>query len=355
MLDAALHVTDLPAGIAFVPGAIEVLGRRPELHDEIAGEVLRLGLAPFLAPEADQGGFIAAHDDPGVRAAYKRPALDKFAKLHCIRKHFAYSRFVETSGLTVRCYISHGLLFLAQMLEKIAHLVKRYESNNSPRACFRWHNSVQPVRFSAGARRILPRRLKSALQPFGVLKAKKGRSPATFQLWSKFRRHSNTPESNSSTMTSWAASAFGWQRRKESDDVKPLVSTKIFCSISSNARSSRADYGASAEVHWLRGHQHPHSRPNGNHVAALTARSTSRSQPRSTPLSARTTAPAISTTIDAGPLADAPAALTSRIAGTTGTNMGGCSAGRASRPARAALRQANRCCGVIIMPTRDFR
>jgi hypothetical protein len=28
--------------------------------------------------------------------------------------------------------------------------------------------------------------------------------------------------------------------------------------------------GASAEVHWLRGHQHPHSRRNGNHVAALT-------------------------------------------------------------------------------------
>src|SRR5262245_22617414 len=93
-------------------------------------------------------------------------------------------------------------------------------------ACFRWHNSVQPVRFSAGVRRILPRRLKLALQPFGVLKAKKGRSRATFQLCSKFRRHSNTPESNSSMMTSWAALAFGWQRRKESDDVKPLVSTK---------------------------------------------------------------------------------------------------------------------------------
>src|SRR6266566_7689348 len=93
-------------------------------------------------------------------------------------------------------------------------------------ACFRWHNSVQPGRFSTGARRILPRRLKLALQQFGVLKANKGRLRATFQLWSKFRRHSNTRESNSSTMTSWAASAFGWQKRKESDDIKPLVSTK---------------------------------------------------------------------------------------------------------------------------------
>ena len=87
MLDAALHVTDLPAGIALVPGAVEVLGRRPELHDEIAGEVLRLGLAPFLAPEADQGGFVAAHDDPGIRAADKGAAISfiphDLTKRHC--------------------------------------------------------------------------------------------------------------------------------------------------------------------------------------------------------------------------------------------------------------------------------
>ena len=147
---------------------------------------------------------------------------------------------------------------------------------------------MQPVRFSAGARRILPRRLKLALQPFGVLKARKGRLRATFQLWSKFRRHSKTPESNSSTMMSWAASAFGWQRRKESDDVKPFV-----CSISSNARSSRSGktIGASAEIHWLRGHQHPHSRRNSDHVAALPAPQHITSPARSTPLFARTTAP----------------------------------------------------------------
>ena len=44
----------------------------PELHDQVAGQVLRLGLAPFLAPKADQGRFITAHDDPGVRAADER-------------------------------------------------------------------------------------------------------------------------------------------------------------------------------------------------------------------------------------------------------------------------------------------
>jgi hypothetical protein len=32
---------------------VELLGGGPELHDEVAGQVLRLGLAPFLVPEAD--------------------------------------------------------------------------------------------------------------------------------------------------------------------------------------------------------------------------------------------------------------------------------------------------------------
>ena len=53
---------------------IEGFGHEPELDDEVAGEVLRLGLAPFLVPEADQGGFIVAHDDPGVGAADKAPS-----------------------------------------------------------------------------------------------------------------------------------------------------------------------------------------------------------------------------------------------------------------------------------------
>jgi hypothetical protein len=66
MPDPALHVADLPAGVALVPGAVELLSGGPELHDEVAGQVLRLGLAPFLPPKADQGGFIAAHDGPGV-------------------------------------------------------------------------------------------------------------------------------------------------------------------------------------------------------------------------------------------------------------------------------------------------
>ena len=46
-----------------------------ELDDEVAGQVLRLGLAPFLPPQADQGCFIAAHDDPGVRAADEKSSF----------------------------------------------------------------------------------------------------------------------------------------------------------------------------------------------------------------------------------------------------------------------------------------
>src|SRR6516162_209227 len=56
-------------GIPLVPMPIEDLSRYAELDDEVAGEVLRLDLAAFLAPEADQGGFFVAHDDPGIRAA----------------------------------------------------------------------------------------------------------------------------------------------------------------------------------------------------------------------------------------------------------------------------------------------
>jgi hypothetical protein len=77
---------------------------------------------------------------------------------------------------------------------------------------------VQPGRSSAGARRMLHRRLRLAWQLFGVLKAKKGHLWAMFQLCSKFRPRSSRPEFNSSVKTRQAASAYGWQRRSESDD-----------------------------------------------------------------------------------------------------------------------------------------
>jgi hypothetical protein len=54
---------------------IERLGYESELHDEIAGEVFRLGLAAFLAPQPHQGSIVAPHDYPGVGAANKGPPI----------------------------------------------------------------------------------------------------------------------------------------------------------------------------------------------------------------------------------------------------------------------------------------
>jgi hypothetical protein len=59
------------ADIALVPDPIERLRHQAELDYEVAGEVFGLGLAALFPPEAEQGCLVVAHDDPGVRAAYK--------------------------------------------------------------------------------------------------------------------------------------------------------------------------------------------------------------------------------------------------------------------------------------------
>src|SRR4029453_4831609 len=69
MLDPALDLADAAAGIALVPGAIELFRRCPELHDQIARQVRGIGLPAFLAPQPHQCGFIIAHDDSGAPAS----------------------------------------------------------------------------------------------------------------------------------------------------------------------------------------------------------------------------------------------------------------------------------------------
>ena len=54
---------------------IERLGHDPELDDEVGGQVLGLDLAALFPPEAEQGGLVVAHDDPGVGAADEAAAL----------------------------------------------------------------------------------------------------------------------------------------------------------------------------------------------------------------------------------------------------------------------------------------
>src|SRR6516165_1198166 len=70
----ALDICDHLPGRPLVPLSVQGFSREPQLDDEIAGQVLRLGLAPFFAPEPEQSGLIAAHDNPGVRATNKGPS-----------------------------------------------------------------------------------------------------------------------------------------------------------------------------------------------------------------------------------------------------------------------------------------
>jgi hypothetical protein len=53
----------------FIPGAVEILGDKPQLHDEVARQVGGFGLATLFLPQPDQRVLVAAHDDAGVRAA----------------------------------------------------------------------------------------------------------------------------------------------------------------------------------------------------------------------------------------------------------------------------------------------
>ena len=67
----ALDIRHHLAGVGLIPMPIEGLGHDPELDNEVPRQVLRLGLAPFLPPEPEEGGFVALHNDPGIRAADK--------------------------------------------------------------------------------------------------------------------------------------------------------------------------------------------------------------------------------------------------------------------------------------------
>jgi hypothetical protein len=89
------------------------------LDEEIAGQVLRLGLAPFFAPEAEQSGLIAAHDNPSVRATNKVAAVNGMPSFrgiikHCVLRCFAYrSRggSPSGSGLAVRMELAAEFRF----------------------------------------------------------------------------------------------------------------------------------------------------------------------------------------------------------------------------------------------------
>ena len=69
MVHPLLDVFHRMAGVHFVPTTVQILGRPPELDDQIAGQVLWLDLTALLAPETKESSFIMVHDYAGVRAA----------------------------------------------------------------------------------------------------------------------------------------------------------------------------------------------------------------------------------------------------------------------------------------------
>ena len=69
MAGPLLDICDDPPGVGLVPAPVKLLGGEAELHNEVAGQVLRLDFAALFPPQPQQGGFVIAHDDPGVRAA----------------------------------------------------------------------------------------------------------------------------------------------------------------------------------------------------------------------------------------------------------------------------------------------
>jgi len=50
---------------------VQVLSGDTQLYNEIAREILRLDLAALLPPQPEEGGFVIAHDDPGIRPPNK--------------------------------------------------------------------------------------------------------------------------------------------------------------------------------------------------------------------------------------------------------------------------------------------
>jgi len=68
-----------------VPNAVERLGGDAGLHDEVFGEVLRLRLAAFFLPQANERLFVSAHNDARIRAANETAAIGFHAR-NCAEK-----------------------------------------------------------------------------------------------------------------------------------------------------------------------------------------------------------------------------------------------------------------------------
>ena len=75
MAGPLLDICDDPPRVGLVPPPIQLLGSEAELHDQIAGQVVWLNLAPLFPPQTKQRALIVTQDDSGIRAADERAAI----------------------------------------------------------------------------------------------------------------------------------------------------------------------------------------------------------------------------------------------------------------------------------------
>jgi hypothetical protein len=66
MSHSPLYVCNELAGRAFVPVSVEGFGCQPQLDYEVVRIVLRLDFPALFLPQADEGGFVVAHDYSGI-------------------------------------------------------------------------------------------------------------------------------------------------------------------------------------------------------------------------------------------------------------------------------------------------
>jgi DNA-binding XRE family transcriptional regulator len=145
----ALNIADGLAGIALEPAPIEVLGRRPELYDEVVREVLGLNLAALLAPEPKEGMFVFAHDNAGVRAANGCAAIRPSKKILFVSSHLQYPRMEVCIDLSYRLLprqssplvIQKGLYCVIQKGSRKTWPVMTIEQLRAARGLLGWSQS----------------------------------------------------------------------------------------------------------------------------------------------------------------------------------------------------------------------
>src|SRR6516162_1635243 len=96
MKHLSLYLGNDLAGVPLVPVPVQELGHAAKLDQEVAGQVLRLGLAALLPPQPQQRRLVVAHDDPGIGATDEAAAIAKCVgnvAVHCDPTSLRFGRY----------------------------------------------------------------------------------------------------------------------------------------------------------------------------------------------------------------------------------------------------------------------